>query len=82
MVWRISCSFGLGFVERSHQPLNCWGYESKTQLVENKNGIIIIIRFYIELVNLGLNSYEFLDFHLGFYGMNFQITNSSVVELF
>ena len=32
-------------------------------------------------MNLGLNSYEFLDFHLGFCGMNFQITNSRVVEL-
>ena len=33
-------------------------------------------------MDLGLNSYEFLDFNLGFCGMNFQITNSSVVELF
>ena len=28
----ISCSFGLGFVEKSHKPLNCWGYESKTPI--------------------------------------------------
>ena len=33
-------------------------------------------------MDLGLISYEFLDFHLGFCGMRFQITNSSVVELF
>ena len=26
------CSFGLGFVERSHKPLNCWGYEIKTPI--------------------------------------------------
>ena len=25
-------SFGLGFVERSHKPLNCWGYEIKTPI--------------------------------------------------
>ena len=23
-------SFGLGFVEISHKPLNCWGYDIKT----------------------------------------------------
>ena len=28
----ISLSFGLGFVERSLKPLNCWGYESKTPI--------------------------------------------------
>ena len=28
----ISFSFGLGFVQRSHKPLNCWGYESKTPI--------------------------------------------------
>ena len=28
----IRCSFGLGFVQRSHKPLNCWGYESKTPI--------------------------------------------------
>ena len=28
----ISCSFGLGFVQRSHKPLNCWGYESRTPI--------------------------------------------------
>ena len=54
----------------------------KPQLVENKHGIIIIIWFYIELVDLGLNSYEFLDFHLGFCGMRFQTTNTSVMEWF
>ena len=52
----------------------------KAQLVENKHGIIIIIWFYIELVDLRLNSYEFLDFHLGFCGMRFQTTNTSVMK--
>ena len=28
----IRCSFGLGFVQRSHKPMNCWGYESKTPI--------------------------------------------------
>ena len=50
--------------------------------MENKHGIIIIIWFYIELVDLGLNSYEFLDFHLGFWGMRFQTPNTSVREWF
>ena len=50
--------------------------------MENKHGIIIIIWFYIELVDLGLNSYEFLDFHLGFCDMRFQTTNTSVMDLF
>ena len=36
----------------------------------------------MELVDLGLNSYEFLDFHLGFCGMRFQTTNTSIMELF
>ena len=30
--WRIYAPFGLGFVQRSHKPLNCWGYESKTPI--------------------------------------------------
>ena len=28
----IRCSFSLGFVQRSHKLLNCWGYESKTPI--------------------------------------------------
>ena len=28
----ISFSFGLGFVQRSHKPLNCWDYENKTPI--------------------------------------------------
>ena len=54
----------------------------KPQLVENKHGIIIFIWFLVELADLGLNSYEFLDFHLGFCGMRFQTTNTSIMELF
>ena len=30
----ISCSFGLGFVQRSHKPLNFCDYESKTPIGE------------------------------------------------
>ena len=43
-------------MERSHKPLNCWGYESKTQLVENKHEIIIFIWVLEEMVDLWLNS--------------------------
>ena len=33
----IRCSFCLGFVKRSHKPLNCWGYESKISIGVKKN---------------------------------------------
>ena len=52
----ISCSFGLGFVERSHKPLVVGVMRVKPQLVENKHGIIIIIWFLEELVDLWVNS--------------------------
>ena len=32
LVRRIDAPFGLGFVQRSHKPLNCWGCESKTPI--------------------------------------------------
>ena len=54
----------------------------KPQLVESKHGIITFMWFYKELVDPWLNSKEFLDVHLGFCGLRFQSTNSSVVELF
>ena len=42
----ISFSFGLGFVERSHKTLNCWGYECKTPMCKTPtllNVIIVVI---------------------------------------
>ena len=46
------CSFGLGFVQRSHKPLNCWGYESKTPIGGKQTWNHQIIWFYEELVDL------------------------------
>ena len=46
------CSFGLGFVQRSHKPLNCWGYESKTPIGGKQTWNHQIIWFYKELVDL------------------------------
>ena len=56
LVWRFVSSF-LGLCGRDHPNSRfvevLW---VKPQLVENKHGIIKIIWFYIELVNLGLSS--------------------------
>ena len=75
----IRCSFGLGFVQRSHTPLNCWGYESKTPIGRkqtwNHHIFCGFMKNWWTLV-------EFLDFHLGFCGLRFHSTNSSVVEFF
>ena len=49
----ISFSFRIGFVQRSHKPLDCWGYESKTQLGETNHGVIKLCGFKKELVDLG-----------------------------
>ena len=46
-------------MERSHKPSNCCGYEFKTQLGENKHGIIKLYGFYKELVDLRLSSWIF-----------------------
>ena len=82
LVWRLVLLWSRVLWRNHINPRILEVMRVKPQLVKIKHGIIIIIWFYIELVNLGLNSYEFLDFHLGFCGMNFQITNSSVVVLF
>ena len=48
----IRCSFGLGFVQRSHKPLNCWGNESKTPIGRKQTWNHQIMWFYRELVDL------------------------------
>ena len=48
----IRCSFGLSFVKRSHEPLNCWGYESKTQIGGKQTWNHQIMWFYKELMGL------------------------------
>ena len=47
----ISCSFGLGFVQRSHKPLNCWDYESKTPIGRKQTWNHQIMWFYKEFVD-------------------------------
>ena len=59
----ISFSFGIGFVQRSHKPLDCWGYESKTQLGETNHGIIKLCGFKKRIGGPRLSSWIF---HLGF----------------
>ena len=49
----ISFSFGLGFVERSHKTLNCWGYECKTPIDVKEAWNHQIMWFDEELVDLG-----------------------------
>ena len=82
LVWRLVLLWSRVLWRNHINPRILEVMRVKPNWCKNKCGIIIIIWFYIELVDLGLNSYEFLDFHLGFCGMRFQTTNSSVVELF
>ena len=77
----ISCSFGLGFVQRSHKPLNCWVRRVKPQLVENKHRIIKLY----DVRRIGGPLVKFkrvLGFSPMVWVMNFQSTNSSGVKLF
>ena len=48
----ISFSFGLGLCESSHEPLNCWGCESKTPIDVKEIWNHQIMWFDKELVDL------------------------------